>query len=206
MQAVREILLARRPAWADNWIALQLDSEEPPWRLDSTLTWNDVRELMKAGVIGRPTVDGYTRLLAFQGHKQFDPSRDADVLESDIWRLFAVDNSASAAFRTKRTSIEDPRRRKARPRPASDGNSPDGRGGFTIWRSAESLTAAACSMRLWQALWRNVHARMRLGLMRFVAILEPTDDEMAARQSTYRELFATITGRWRGWLSMPSNG
>jgi hypothetical protein len=198
MEAVREILLARRPAWADAWIALQLDAEEPPWRLDSTLTWNDVRELMKAGVIGRPTVDGYTRLLASPGNDQFDPSRDADVLESDIWRLFAVDNSAFGGVPDKKDLNRVPS--------PEEGAVPRGARRELHGWPRRLYDLAQCGKldrgrrldEILAALWRDVRKPMRLGLMRFLAILEPTDDEMAARQSTYRELLRYDNGTVAG--------
>ena len=98
--ATVDVLEARRPEWADDFVAWMLDGEWP------RLAWEQVRALMAAGVIERPEHDGYIRLMEsglnrwnHLGTEPYIPlSRmllaDSDLLEWEVWRLFEVETTA----------------------------------------------------------------------------------------------------------------
>ena len=193
MDAVFQILVDRRPSWADDWIALELDVDASLWRI--SLSWTHVRELMKAGVIQRPTVDGYFRLLA-ECHREFDPDRDADVLEADVWRLFEVDTSAFDWFEAPKKMDRDKWQRgewATVPNPLHEGFA------RWPWRLCQlahrgeidrgRLLDAALA-----ALWRDLRGPMRTGLVRFLKAVDPTDEEIGTREASYRELLRSEQG------------
>jgi hypothetical protein len=188
-EAVRRILLDRRPLWAADWIAMRLD-EEPRWPWSSPVSWNDVRELMQSGVIERPTVDGYTRLLASVSDVDFNPDRDGDVFDADVWRLFTVDTTAFDAVPEKKKAL---RARAQRAGTAiRDDRLQEILHGWPrrLYERAQAGTIDRDRLidETLNAVWHAVRPAMQIGLLRFLEILEPTDDETAARQSAYREL------------------
>jgi hypothetical protein len=194
MAAVCRILSDRRPDWATEWVALQLEVEGWAWQV--ALGWRDVRELMKAGVIERPAGDGYIRLLAASGFTEFDPERDADVLETDVWRLFEVDTRAF-------DMVPDPKKID-RHRWL--------RGGRVIVPGELHVVYDGWPRRLCElahrgeidrarlldatlaALWHDFRGPMRTGLLRFLELVGPEDEEIGARQATYLELLRNPQG------------
>lgn len=193
MPVIRQILIDRRPSWADDWVALQLDFGD--WAWQSGLYWTDVRELMKAGVIQRPTVPGYVRLMAEQGFQTLDPDADADVIEIDLWMLFAVDTVAFDWLPDPETF--DPAKWRER-----EWNKESERiYGLCRWPGRlyglaqdklidrNRLIDAALA-----ALWQDFRTAMLTGLLRFLEIMKLTDDEVAAREAAYRELLRNTRG------------
>ncbi|WP_185964269.1 DUF6493 family protein [Aliikangiella marina] len=98
--AAFQIILDRKPAWLDDWLAFNLDQEfaNVPFEL--------VRGWMKEGICNKPTVEGYTRqfawnLMAINHRKDQAPNKpiserlinEPDMID-DIWRLFEVENQA----------------------------------------------------------------------------------------------------------------
>jgi hypothetical protein len=163
--AIREILTDRRPSWAGDWVTAQLDDNA--WRV----TWNDVRELMRAGVIERPSTEGYIRLLA-NSYLEIDPERDADVMETEIWRLFEVETSAFDRF------------------PELDGW---GRR-LSEWSQRGQIDRDRLINATVDALWRNFRLPIRTGLLRFLETLDPTEDEIVVREESFRELLRSEYG------------
>jgi Family of unknown function (DUF6493) len=175
--ALIQILVVRRPAWADDWITQQLQEPEGRWHSASPVTWTLVRRLMRAGVIRRPVVDGYMRLMASQGANDFDPVRDADLLETEIWQLFAAQNTGFSWVPEKKAT-PSPQDRTLHGWPcvlldlANKGRIDRGR------LIDETLAA----------LWRGFRPEMTLGFRRYLDHLELTVDETAAREGAFRDL------------------
>ncbi|HEV3299302.1 MAG TPA: DUF6493 family protein, partial [Planctomycetaceae bacterium] len=175
--ALKHILIVRRPAWAADWIAQQLQEQEGRWQFFSPITWALVRSLMGAGVIRRPAVDGYMRLMASDGARDFDPAADADLLETDIWQLFVVENTAFSWV------PDTSARPSARNRPLNNWPrvlldlAKEGR--IDRGRLIDETLAA---------LWRDFRPEMRAGFLRYLDHLGLTTDEMAAREAPFREL------------------
>jgi len=192
-RAIIKILSDRRPDWAERWIELQLDRTRFAW--ENVLSWEDVGELIKAGVISRPACDGYVRLMA---GAEVDPETaiDEDVLEHDVWRLFEVDTDAF-------DGVPDPKkidRERWRRRELADEDTPVHERYYGWpWR----LYVLAHQGRIdrdrlidaiLNAFWRDFRTPAQGGLLRFLAILDPTADETAARQATYMELLRNDYG------------
>lgn len=185
--ALRHLLLVRRPAWADEWIAQQLEEQEGRWQFLSPINWTLVRRLMRAGVIRRPAVDGYTRLMAVQGAGDFDPVSDADMLQTDIWQLFVVENAGFSWVPEKKALANPPKHEPGEPYyqriPRLEGwprvlLDLAKKGRIERGRLIDETLAA---------LWRDFRPEYRMGFVRFLDHLELTADEMAAREAVFRE-------------------
>jgi hypothetical protein len=192
--AACQILAQRRPSWADDWIAAQLNVNGWEWQI--TVGWNDVRELMRSGVIGKPNGDGYVRLLASRGFREFQPERDADVLADDIWRLFEVESTAfDYVPEPKRIDLEKWRQGERATRPGRLHEVYDGwpRRLYELSHHGaidrNRLLDAALS-----AFWRDFRLPMRSGVLRFLEILELSDDELDSRQNALCELLRCEQG------------
>ena len=175
--ALEQILVVRRPAWADDWITQQLQEPEGRWHFASPVTWTLVRRLIRAGVIRRPVVDGYMRLMASQGANDFDPVTDADLLETEIWQLFAAESTGfSWVPEKKATPSPQDRPLHGWPRVLLDlANT----GRIDRGRLIDETLAA---------LWRGFRPEMTLGFRRYLDHLELTTDEAAAREGAFRDL------------------
>ena len=141
--AARQILLDRRPASAQDWIAMRL--AETPQLLQSfgAFTWGDVRQLVKAGVIARPTGDGYIRVMAGGWPDTFDPVRDADVFDGDVWRLFEVETHAFSSARRRKRPFKNTRKGPSTPKRGGWRNSStDGPSG-SMWQPARGGSIGA---------------------------------------------------------------
>jgi Family of unknown function (DUF6493) len=192
MEALEKIFIARRPAWADEWIAQQLEDQEARWQWLSEMSWSFVRNLMRAGVIRRPEVDGYTRLMALRGSADFDPVRDADLLESDIWRLFAVENVAFKGIPEKRTAAKA---REASPEIVFVQNNllrirnhwPEVLVGLA---NDGTIDRGRLIDETLAALWRDLGA----DFLQFLDYVEVTEEETAAREAAFRELLGHAEG------------
>jgi hypothetical protein len=185
LEAVKKILIDRRPGWADDWVILQLESTSRWWWHRPSLT--DVRELIKAGVIRKPTSDAYIRLLA-QGSQEFDGVRDADVIATDIWRFFTVDTMVFDWVPQLKKG--DPTRSQQTPLQSMPGHPV-----FVSWVERLNNWARGGIIdrgRLIDAalaaFWQDFRKPARHGLVHFVEMLELTDDEIAAREGVHRDL------------------
>ena len=98
---LRRIILDRRPAWLDDWIAHDLERE---WHL---LDFATLRTWIRSGVCAKPEVDGYYRMFASHLMRVREYGRDAPAppllsrqllddpgLLDDIPSLFRVENIA----------------------------------------------------------------------------------------------------------------
>ena len=167
--AIRKILTDRRPDWATDWIADQLNGERM-W--GDILTWRAVRDLMASGAIDRPPGPGYTRLLTISGYYEFERERDADLFENEIWQLFEVETQA---FHSMQELRGWPQRL------------------VELAASGEIDRDRLIDATL-DALWRDFSTPVRTGLTRYHELLQLTDDEVAAREATYRGLLANPQG------------
>jgi Family of unknown function (DUF6493) len=175
--ALNQILVVRRPAWADAWIIQQLEEPEGRWDFASPVTWTLVRHLMRAGVIRRPVVDGYLRLMAAQRANDFDPVRDADLLETEIWQLFASQNTDFRWVPEKKaTPGPQDRTLHGWPRVLLDLAN---KGRIDRGRLIDETLAA---------LWRGFRPEVTLGFRRYLDYFELTVEETAAREGALRDL------------------
>ncbi len=183
-----QVLSDRRPDWIGAWLDERFKGEWP------SIDWDVFWRLYKAGVCAKPTTNDYYRFMAKQlnGWSSWVQNRtqrlrhllaDEPVLLADVWKLFEVDTDAFA--------YDWDANRPVRP---GDAPAPDS------WASA--------LLRLAQ---RGIIDRQRLldatiagqttgfkqnrlaGMARLHEKLEPTIDEMTARQSAYAELLAVPT-------------
>ncbi len=184
---VVRILIDRRPDWAGDWVELQLDVGSFPW--ECSLGLKHIHELVRTGVIDRPTSDGYARLLGSATGVYEKIPADELIDELDIWRLFEVD---TLAF----DFVPEPKK------------------AHQVWGLAtttEKGQVAHTNLHSWprkmyelsrqgrldrnrlidailSAFWRDFRTPMRIGLLRFLEILDPTDAERKTHESAYREL------------------
>ncbi|HWB00880.1 MAG TPA: DUF6493 family protein [Pirellulales bacterium] len=173
--AILEVLTVRRPEWIDSW--LQLQFEKQVYRM----TWGGFWRLFKAGGCSKPTSDAYYRFLALQANVGSDRmlgdrlAEEPELLE-DVWRLFEVETLAFAF---------------------DDQPDPPGR---------ESWTSALCRLaqrgtldrqRLLDATLKGLTTGFKNNVLTSFARvhdrLEPTIDEIAARQATYADLLNVKT-------------
>jgi len=188
LEAVRTILLNRRPSWAQDWVNLLVDADDT-W-LHDCLDLGTIHELVNAGVIGWPTADGYIRSLAREGHLGLDPIRDAGFLEKEIWRFFTVE---SGIFDYLGQLKEDDWARwkyseQAEPGPHSHEVIWFWPRRLVYWAHQGKLDRNRLIDETLAACWHDFKKPMRNGLVRFVEILELTDDEIAAREAAFRDL------------------
>jgi hypothetical protein len=98
-QALKKVIMDRKPEWLDDWIAYDLELESPRLRFEILRHW------IKNGVCHKPEVEGYYRIFAW--NLRAIPTRnqptkspisqqlinEPDMLV-DIWRLFEIETSA----------------------------------------------------------------------------------------------------------------
>lgn len=196
--AAFRILLDHRPSWANEWVALHLNAESV-WEIP--LTWNHVRELMRAGVIERPTSDGYIRLLAMSGYIEFDPERDADILDNDVWRIFEVQTGIFDFFPEPK---DVDREQWQRGDPATQGKFwREMNAGWPRrlyeWSYQQRIDRGRLIDAILTGLWRDFSNSSRTGLLRYLEVVEPTDDELAAREAAIGEFLRSEHGTIVGW-------
>ena len=184
--AMVKVLLDRKPDWLQDWLEFRLEKEMPG------LTWDTIRKLVRGGACQKPQSDAYIRLMGayFFRWKQFknEPHyaistrliAEPDTLE-DVYRLFEVETWAfNSTHYDKNPPVPE---------------------GFESWpiairtlidkghldrdrvldASLKGLTTGFKSDQL------TSYRRMHL-------FLEPTLDEVHARESLYRSLLTTRTG------------
>lgn len=100
-EGILPILVARRPAWIDGWIKLQIDKRWVPGNW-----WPIVRGLVRAGIASKPAAATYINLMvsgiAWRNWRNRDVHvplstlllEDKDLLETEIWQLFETENRA----------------------------------------------------------------------------------------------------------------
>ena len=191
--AAFRILLDHRPKWANEWVALQLDAESA-WEIP--LSWNHVRELMRSGVIERPSSDGYIRLLSISGFNEFDPERDADILDADVWRIFEVDTGIFDFFPEPKDVDRGKWQRGERS--TGPGRLHEVYAGWPSrlyeWAHHGRIDRGRLIDAVLSALWRDFRVNSRSGLLKYLEIIEPTDDELNARQNAICELLRNENG------------
>jgi hypothetical protein len=185
--AVARVLGDRRPDWVDGWLEAQL--AEP----HVGASWSLIQALRARGVARKPTGAGYLRALVSHfgawGHgdaSNLPPPLHQrlrawpEILAEDVWQLFEVETHAFT------WDWHDPAEKQ--------------RLGYESWFDA-LLTLARegdldrdrlldASLR---ALWTATKSDILSGYHHFHTALEPTPDEVAARQATYRELLSHKT-------------
>ena len=97
---VASVLIARNPTWLGTWVDKHLGGEFP------NLSWETVRALIRAGVIEKPSAEGYARLFihAMRGYDYQHPEAyvptserllaEPEFLDDEVWRLFEFENEA----------------------------------------------------------------------------------------------------------------
>lgn len=186
--AAVEVLIDRKPDWAEKWVERQLGDG---W---GGLPWEAVHALVAEGVCARPThVDGYIRLLANQW-KGLEFENDPGILDGDIWRVFEVETSVFNDFPDAK-SID---KRAWAESPVDTSNESAWQGFWprvlfhyaTVGRIDRGRLLDATL----QALWRDFKNPPKSGLVKFHDLLEPTADELAALQTKYIELLRNDHG------------
>ena len=115
--------------------------------------------------------------MAGQGADDFDPVSDADLLETDIWQLFASQNTDFSWVPEKTGTPTAPARPFAGwPRVLLDLAR---KGRIDRGRLIDETLAA---------LWRGFRSETTLGFRRYLDYLELTTDETAAREGAFRDL------------------
>lgn len=180
--AMRRILLDRRPEWIERWFSEQLDRDV------LEMSWTTARTLVREGICRRPQSDGYIRLFAGgmisplckdSGRRPLvDRLRDApDLLGNEVWRLFELD---SAAFVELSASTIPPQ---------------------NSWSEALKQLAAEGQIdrgRLLDAtlagLTRPLQGNTLSGFARFFEFLKPTAQELLERQNGLMDLLHSTHG------------
>lgn len=190
--AVLKVLTDRRPDWLQRWVEHKLDQN---W---IEIDWNLLRGLIKAGACEKPATEGYTRFFAQcmgnvvyynskEGYRPLSEQARAepDLIE-DIWRIFEVENDA---FTTCWSEHAAAWREKA-------GNEselwPD-----TLLALMQSghldrgrlLDATLCTLS------KGFKNAALSGTAKMHEALEPTDEEIATRQSDYLDLLSVQAGQ-----------
>ncbi|REJ86942.1 MAG: hypothetical protein DWQ35_22545 [Planctomycetota bacterium] len=172
------ILCDRRPEWIDELIDDLLSGDL--WTID----WDTLRQLIKKDVCRKPTSDGYYRLLTqMSSHRRYENKNvtlseelaaEPELLD-DLWKFFEVDTDAFAYEWDHRADST-----------------------FESWPTAFRNLAASGHLdraRLLDAtlagLTTGFKQNILSGFARLHESLEPTGDEMAARQMTYSDLISS---------------
>jgi len=187
-EAFVRILKDRRPDWADQWINEMLDGIAHPD--DFLLTFGDIRELFHAGVIQRPTSDGYIQMLSFPPGTTYESECNADILAHDIWRLFEID---TWMFQSIPPLDEIPRSVWASVLPSDQRDMKWPRTLFYLSEQGAIDRGRLIDATL-AAFWMDFGSSIVTGLTRFHDLLAPTDDEIAERQAAYRDLLRRDAG------------
>ncbi|MCZ6874532.1 MAG: DUF6493 family protein [bacterium] len=181
----------RRPDWIDQWLEVRLADEIVG------LSWQMLQQLIETGICGKPTHDGYVRLMVDDlnhwqrqdGHSYLRLSQrllaNPELLEDEIWRLF---ETATDAFMT---THED---------------NPQVPGNYESWPTALVKLAEQGHLdrqRLLdaslQALTGSMRPQLLSGLHKFHARLKPTQEEIAKREAAYRHLLRLQVGHVVGF-------
>ena len=178
VEAAIQILIDRRPDWADDWLATQLSPQFPE------ITWQSVRRLIDSGVCRKPTSPGYVRLFATVG-MTIDFEVEPKLLD-DVWDLFRVDAGVFTWTQEVKKVDRELWRSSLR----------DGKHPYSHWPRIlfhYSHKGLIDRNRLLDetlaALWRDeFNSNSRTGLMRLYELLDPQPIELAERERAYLEL------------------
>lgn len=192
--AIVKLLTDRRPDWAGSWVELQLEGRESEW--ERILNWQHIRELVKAGVIERPDSDGYVRVMAGFSGPKIETLVDDDVLEQDVWRLFEVDTNAFE-FVPEPGKVDRDRWRTGElasaPGPYHEVYYGWPRKLYE-WAHQGRIDRGQLIDATLRAFWYDFRTTARTGLLRFLEILELSEEEIASREATFRELLRSEHG------------
>ncbi|BBO32544.1 DUF6493 family protein [Lacipirellula parvula] len=186
--ALVKVLTDRRPEWIDDFVDHHL-SPRNEWQ---TFEWAPLRELIRNGVCAKPTSDGYVRLYAmnmgawYYHTDQYVPiseqlAAEPDLLD-DVWRLFEVENFAFSA-----------------PMEVTSSNTPSQ---YESWHTSIAKLSARGLLDRQRLLDESIAALQRgfknnalSGYARLHDHLQPTLDELAARQPAYLDLLTARVGQ-----------
>jgi len=179
---VAKVVTDRRPEWIDDWVDLKL---KPEWK---QIDWGTLRYLITAGVCRKPTCDGYIQLMAGEmaTTRTSEGSfvllsqqllADSDLLKDEIWRLFEVETAAFAIDWESDPHV-----------------GPE----YESWSGALKRLSGdghVDRQRLLDASLAGLSTGFKnntlTGFIKFHERLEPTVEEMDARQRTYLDLLSS---------------
>lgn len=187
-QAV-EIILARQPTWAGEW----LDKQWHSCSYELPAVYVTLMRLVREGLCQRPTSSAYARVFAQQRVLDFDGDRD--ILEKDIWLLFQYElNCWDLGPFSKKLKERDTWRSKWTRWP---GGSKPHRNGRRLscwpraiyWALSESRVDRSrlldCVLK---ALGGKLQGKSIQGLLVLHDLLAPTATEIDERREIYIEL------------------
>jgi hypothetical protein len=178
--ALAKILSDRRPDWVDAWFVHHLRRGRTDWEL--------IRELIRRRACAKPTDDQYYIMMArdllepYADEKRYKPLSkrllaEPDLLD-DIWRFFDTEQYGFTDLFTRYN--KNPK--------------------FETWAVAlkklsdqgkiDRQRLLDCSLA---ALQRDFKQNLLTGFVRFHETMEPTADELRARQGTYIDLLTVST-------------
>ena len=197
LAAFLQILSDRKPDWADQWVNELLDKEGEDWSF--FLKFDKIQDLMRDGVIQRPTSDNYIRMVGFPKRSKFDLKSQVEHLSYELWRLFEVDTRAFVTMPPLKdidrdcwqSSMEATEGEPKVHHPYTSGGWPRI---FFYLSEQEILDRSRLIAATLSAFWRGFPNPMVTGLLRFHDLLAPSDDEIVAHEAAYRELLRNETG------------
>jgi hypothetical protein len=180
-QAVIKVLSDRRPKWASAWVDWKFEHHHG-------VDWNSMRELIRRGVITKPKHERYIQDMAKEmadyswSEKDYIPLsrrlREDPAVLDDVWRFFDMETEAF----THKTDLS----RRIR--------------GFETWAVAlkkvsdegliDRQRLLDCSLA---ALQLDFKRQYLTGFIHFHETMEPTAEEMRARQGRYLDLLTVET-------------
>ncbi|QDT47841.1 hypothetical protein Pan258_18790 [Symmachiella dynata] len=194
-----QILKDFRPEWADDWINDLIDKRGDDWSF--YLKYDQIRDLMDAGVIQRPTCDGYIRMVGNPSRGNVHPMQATELYTFEIWRLFEVDTEAFT-WLPKLTDIDREHwatsievlkeEQELHHHYYHQDNWPR-----TLFYQSEQCVIDRGRLidSTLAAYWRGFRVPIARGLLRFHDLMAPTDDEIAEREAVYRELLRCDNGQ-----------
>lgn len=181
------VLADRRPAWLQTWVEKKIAGEWPE------LSWELTRRFVTEKLIEKPDSDDYIRMFANQFNGWNAQKIDAyvplsehlasqsDLIEEELWRLFEVENSAFVYD----WGGDNPRRPK----------------NYETWQDAIIKLAADGVIDRGRVLDGCVAGLGREFKQTYLSAygklhdaLEPSGDEMKARERAYRDLLTSPVG------------
>ncbi len=187
-ESLFQVLRDRKPDWLAKWADTELEER-------TMSDWHFVRRLVRAGLCPRPQSDHYILKMLLGGPPPPMPSltnflwEDAALLDHEVWRIFEL-----SPVRDTILWAAD----------ADDPEQPNSwAGALRNLSRAGKLDRQRLLLASLTALLRNTEARNTGWFARLHELLEPTDEERQALQTTYMQLLSHPVG---GVVGLALNG